>query len=91
MIYHFSLHTAGVIAGAFLVVVGVLGLIKPDFAQVVKQFPRSRVAGIVLLTICAGLDLVVARHHPDGRIRQLPSSAPDRFTNRLRAHAVFRG
>jgi multisubunit Na+/H+ antiporter MnhG subunit len=52
MIYHLSLHTAGVIAGAFLVVVGVLGLMKPDFAQVVKQFPRSRVAGVVLLTIC---------------------------------------
>src|SRR5204862_4488309 len=52
MIYHLSLHTAGVIAGVFLVVVAVLGLIKPDFAQVVKQFPRSRVAGIVLLTIC---------------------------------------
>src|SRR5216110_878235 len=52
MIYHLSLHTAGVIAGVFLVVVAVLGLIKPDFAQVAKQFPRSRVAGIVLLTIC---------------------------------------
>jgi hypothetical protein len=52
MIYHLSLYTAGVIAGAFLVVVGVLGLMKPDFAQVVKQFPRSRVAGVVLLTIC---------------------------------------
>src|SRR5436309_8013475 len=52
MIYHLSLHTAGVIAGAFLVVVGVLGLMKPDFAQVVKQFPRSRVGGAVLLTIC---------------------------------------
>ena len=52
MIYHLSLHTAGIIAGAFLVLVGVLGLIKPDFAQVVKQLPRSRVAGIVLLTIC---------------------------------------
>jgi len=52
MIYHLSLQTAGVIAGAFLVVVGVLGLMKPDFAQVVKQFPRSRFAGVVLLTIC---------------------------------------
>jgi hypothetical protein len=52
MIYHLSLHTAGVIAGAFLVVVGLLGLIKPNFAQVVKQFPRSRAAGVVLLTIC---------------------------------------
>src|SRR5881227_2176437 len=52
MIYHLSLHTAGIIAGAFLVVVAVLGLMKPDFAQVVRQFPRSRIAGIVLLTIC---------------------------------------
>jgi hypothetical protein len=52
MIYHLSLHTAGVIAGAFLVAVGVLGLMKPNFAQVVKQFPRSRFAGVVLLTIC---------------------------------------
>ena len=52
MIYHLSLHTAGVIAGAFLVLVGVLGLLNPAFAQVVKQFPRSRIAGVVLLTIC---------------------------------------
>src|SRR5215831_10859727 len=52
MIYHLSLHTAGVLAGAFLVVLGVLGLMKPDSAEIVKQFPRSRFAGIVLLTIC---------------------------------------
>jgi hypothetical protein len=52
MIYHLSLHTAGIIAGAFLVVLGLLGLSKPDSAQFVKQFPRSRAAGIVLLTIC---------------------------------------
>src|SRR5438034_7507560 len=52
MIYHLSLYAAGVIAGAFLVVVGVLGLMKPDFAQVVKRFPRSRIAGVVFLTIC---------------------------------------
>lgn len=51
MIYHLSLHTAGIIAGAFLVLIGVLGLIKPDLAQVVKRFPRSRIAGVVLLTI----------------------------------------
>jgi hypothetical protein len=52
MIYHLSLHSAGIIAGAFLVALGLIGLVKPDFASVVKQFPRSRVAGIVLLTIC---------------------------------------
>ena len=52
MIYHLSLHTAGVIAGAFLVLVGVLGLMKPDSAQVAQRFSRSRIAGIVLLTVC---------------------------------------
>jgi hypothetical protein len=52
MIYHFSLYSAGIAAGAFLIVVGLIGLIKPGFASVAKRFPRSRVAGIVLLTIC---------------------------------------
>ena len=52
MIYHLSLHTAGVIAGAFLVLVGALGLLNPGFSQVVRQFPRSRIAGVISLTIC---------------------------------------
>jgi hypothetical protein len=59
MIYHLSLHSAGIIAGAFLIVVGLIGLIKPDFASVVKQFPRSRAAGIVLLTICLAWTLLL--------------------------------
>jgi multisubunit Na+/H+ antiporter MnhG subunit len=52
MIYHLSLHTAGIVAGAFLVLVGLLGLLKPDLASVVHRFPRSRVAGVIVLTIC---------------------------------------
>src|SRR5213594_3755588 len=52
MIYHLSLHNAGITAGAFLVLVGLLGLVRPHFASVVQRFPRSRVAGVVLLTIC---------------------------------------
>jgi multisubunit Na+/H+ antiporter MnhG subunit len=52
MIYHLSLHTAGITAGAFLVLVGLLGLLKPDLASVVQRFPRSRVAGVIVLTIC---------------------------------------
>ena len=52
MIYHLSLHTAGIIAGAFLVLIGLLGLLKPDLASVVQRFPRSRVAGVIVLTIC---------------------------------------
>jgi len=52
MIYHLSLHSAGIVAGVFLIVLGLIGLTKPDVASVVKRFPRSRVAGVVLLTIC---------------------------------------
>ena len=54
MIYHLSLHTAGVIAGAFLVLIGLFGLLKPDFASAVQRFPRSYVAGVIVLTICLG-------------------------------------
>ena len=52
MIYHFSLFSAGIAAGAFLILVGFTGFIKPDFAGAAKRFPRSRAAGVVLLTIC---------------------------------------
>jgi len=52
MIYHLSLHSAGIIAGAFLVLIGLLGLLKPEFSTVVRRFPRSYLAGVVLLTIC---------------------------------------
>src|SRR5213076_1792084 len=52
MIYHLSLHTAGIIAGAFLVLIGLHGLLRPHFGSVVERFPRSHVAGVVLLTIC---------------------------------------
>ena len=54
MIYHLSLHSAGIFAGIVLIALGLIGLTKPDVATVVKRFPRSRVAGIVLLTICLG-------------------------------------
>src|SRR6266704_3090577 len=52
MIYHLSLHTAGVIAGAFLVLIGLFGLLKPDFSSVVQRFPRSYITGVILLTVC---------------------------------------
>src|SRR5439155_14224757 len=51
MIYHLSLQTAGIIAGAFLMSVSLPGLFKPDLANVAERFPRSRIAGVVLLTI----------------------------------------
>ncbi len=52
MIYHLSLHTAGIITGVFLVLVGLFGLLKPDFASVVQRFPRSYITGVILITIC---------------------------------------
>ena len=46
MIYHLSLQTAGLIAGLFLLLVSVPGLIKPELARgFAQRLPRSRVAG----------------------------------------------
>lgn len=52
MIYHLSLQTAGILAGAFLILIGLLGFLKPSFASVMQRFPRSYITGVVLLTIC---------------------------------------
>jgi hypothetical protein len=52
MIYHLSLQTAGVIAGLFLLLIGLPGLIKPEIARgFARRLPRSRVAGFMLLTV----------------------------------------
>src|SRR6266481_3566963 len=52
MIYQLSLHTVGIVVGAVLILIGLLGLLKPDFANLMQRFPRSHIAGVVLLTIC---------------------------------------
>jgi hypothetical protein len=52
MIYHLSLQTAGLIAGLFLLLVSVPGLVRPQLARgFAQRLPRSRVAGFALLTI----------------------------------------
>jgi hypothetical protein len=52
MIYDFSLHTLGIVAGALLLVISLPGFIKPSTVQNwLKSLPRSRVAGVVLLTL----------------------------------------
>jgi hypothetical protein len=52
MIYHLSLQTAGFIAGVFLLLIGLSGIIKPDASQAAaRSLPRSRVAGFALLTL----------------------------------------
>jgi hypothetical protein len=55
MIYHFSLRAVAIVAGAILLAIGLGGLVKPALLQDwAKRFPRSRIAGIVLLTIDLG-------------------------------------
>jgi hypothetical protein len=52
MIYHLSLQTAGYIAGIFLLLYGLSGLVRPAASQAAaRRLPRSRVAGFTLLTI----------------------------------------
>jgi hypothetical protein len=52
MIYHLSLQAAGIIAGVFLLLVSVPGLLKPDFVRnLAARFPRSRGFAVGLLTI----------------------------------------
>ena len=52
MIYHLSLRTAALIAGAFLCLLGIVGLVMHNTARMtLARFPRSRFAGIVILAI----------------------------------------
>jgi hypothetical protein len=52
MIYDFSLQTVGYIAGIALIVFSLPGLFSPGAVQIwFKRFPRSGIAGAVLLTI----------------------------------------
>jgi hypothetical protein len=54
MIYHFSLRSAAIVAGAFLVLIALPGFLNPvNVKELARRLPRSRVAGIVLWTIDA--------------------------------------
>ena len=51
MIYQLSLRAAGIAVGLFLLVLGGVGLVSPGLLQsLAKRLPRSRIAGVVLLT-----------------------------------------
>jgi len=50
MIYHFSLQSAGFVAGALLVLLSLFAIFSPA-RTLLPQFPRSRAAGAALLTI----------------------------------------
>ncbi len=52
MIYHLSLKAAGILAGLFLLLVSLPSLFKPTLGRDwFTQLPRSRPAGVLLLTI----------------------------------------
>jgi len=52
MIYHFSLHRAGLAVGACLLLVSLVGLLRPALFQgLAKRLPRSRAAGVVLFSL----------------------------------------
>lgn len=52
MIYGISLQTVGLIAGIALILLSMPGLLTPSLIQDwLKRFPRSGIAGIVLLTV----------------------------------------
>jgi hypothetical protein len=52
MIYDFDLHFCGIVAGVLLLLISLPGFIKPPLVQHwLKTFPRSRVAGVILLTV----------------------------------------
>src|SRR5438552_508030 len=50
MIYHFSLQSAGLAAGALLILLSLVAIFSPARTRL-PQFPRSRTAGAALLTI----------------------------------------
>jgi len=52
MIYDLNLHSAGMVTGALLVLIALPGFIMPATMQAwMKSLPRSRVAGVALLTV----------------------------------------
>src|SRR5438046_1264272 len=52
MIYDFALRPAALVAGAILCLLGLFGLLGQDLVRKnVVRFPRSRLAGIILLAI----------------------------------------
>jgi len=54
MIYQLSLQTTGLAAGLLLILSHALGLLKPSVSiNLARAFPRSRMAGTVLLVVAA--------------------------------------
>ena len=58
MIYHFSLQFAGLVTGLILCLLGALGFVMEGSARnFMAAFPRSRIAGIVILAVALAWSL----------------------------------
>jgi hypothetical protein len=72
MIYSVDLRTTGLLTGAVLLVVHVLALISgPKIVGALKNFPRSRPAGIGLLTVAALWSFLLIRFMDLGEFSHL--------------------
>ena len=65
------------------------GLVKPSLISVAQRFPRSHVAGIVLLTIGLAWTFWLPATIQMGRILCLPAAAAHCAADRLRARLRF--
>lgn len=72
MIYPIHLQTAGLLAGAFLLVVHLIAIAKPAATKEwLRQFPRSRFYGTVLIAIAAVWSFLLLKYMDMGEFSRL--------------------
>jgi hypothetical protein len=71
MIYHISLQTAGLAAGLLLILTHIWAVAWPGAIAAVRDFPRSRVAGTVLLIVAAVWSFLLVRSIDLGEFSRL--------------------
>ena len=72
MIYSISLQTAGYVVGAALLAVHLVALVRTgDCQRWMKEFPRSRTAGTVLIVIAGIWSFLLIRHMDLGEFAKL--------------------
>ena len=71
MIYHLSLQTAGLAAGLLLILSHAWAMAWPGAIPAVRAFPRSRVAGTVLLIVAAVWSFLLVRSIDLGEFSRL--------------------
>ena len=72
MIYSFTLQTVGLVTGAALLALHCLALLRSrDSLRLLRQFPRSRVMGTVLITLAAVWGFLLIRGMDLGEFARL--------------------